>query len=219
MKRIIKGTEPAAFSRWKEQANADWTPVYPDLQNPEKRDLHRSLLQEQNFFCCYCGQTIALDSSHIEHFRPQEHYPEQALEYANLHASCLRETKPGNPLHCGHRKGNWFDEHAFIAPTEETCEQRFRYLLTGGIQPTKSEDSAASTMIEVLALDIAYLNQRRNEAIGSFFDDEFIMHTNDQELMEIITALRTAPAEKQVTFGHVLARYAEQLISPVKPHP
>lgn len=212
MKRIIKGTEPASFSQWKERANADWTPVYPDLQNLEKRELHGSLLQEQNFFCCYCGQKTGLDSSHIEHFRPQEHYPELALDHANLHASCLRETKPGNPLHCGHHKGNWFDEQGFIAPTEETCEQRFRYLLTGDIQPAVPEDDAASRMIEVLALDIAYLNQRREEAIGRFFDDEFITQTTDQELMNIITALRTAPPEKQIAFGHVLARYAEQLM-------
>lgn len=212
MKRIIKGTEPASFSQWKEQANADWTPVYPDLQHPEKRELHRSLLQEQNFFCCYCGQAITLESSHIEHFRPQEHYPELALEHANLHASCLRETKPGNPLHCGHHKANWFDEQGFIAPTEDNCEQRFRYLLTGDIQPAMPEDRAACAMIEVLALDIAYLNQRRKEAIGRFFDNAFITQTTDQELMSIITALSTAPPEKQIAFDHVLARYAEQLM-------
>ncbi|MFA1026710.1 MULTISPECIES: retron system putative HNH endonuclease [Pseudomonas syringae group] len=213
MRRVIKGTEPVSFTEWKASANEDWTPTYPTLQNPQKRDLHNRLLQEQNFSCCYCGREIELDSSHIEHFRPQEHYLPLALEYSNLHASCLRETAPGNPLHCGHYKGNWFDEDLHISPTEDDCEQRFRYLLTGKIQSTSHTDLPATTMIEKLALDIAYLTKRRQEAISGVFDEQFLSSASDAELNHLRDRLRSQAANNPISFGHVIARYAEQLLA------
>ncbi|EUB76871.1 Conserved hypothetical protein CHP02646 [Pseudomonas sp. GM41(2012)] len=212
MKRVIKGTEPASFTTWKSTANNDWSPTYSNLQNPQKRDLHTNLLQEQGYFCCYCGREIDASSSHIEHFKPQEHYGELALEYQNLHASCLRETKPGNPLHCGHRKGNWFDEAQHISPMDEQCELRFRYLRTGEIQPTVSTDLPATKMIEVLALDIAYLNNRRQNTIRLLFDEEFITQASEEELTRLVAAIRSTDIRDQKPFDHIIARYAEQLL-------
>jgi uncharacterized protein (TIGR02646 family) len=212
MKRVLKGTEPASFTEWKNSANDEWTPTYTTLQNPQKRDLHKSLLIEQGFFCCYCGREIDAASSHIEHFKPQEHYEELALEYQNLHASCLRETRPGNPLHCGHRKGNWFDEEQHISPMDEQCEQRFRYLRTGEIQSTESEDPPATKMIEVLALDIAYLNNRRQSTIRLLFDDEFITHASEEDLTHLVAVIRSTDICDQKPFDHIIARYAEQLL-------
>ncbi|WP_122279813.1 retron system putative HNH endonuclease [Pseudomonas syringae group genomosp. 3] len=213
MKRIIKGTEPASFIEWKASANEDWMPTYPTLQNPQKRELHNCLLQEQQFSCCYRGREIELDSSHIEHFRPQENYLPLALEYSNLHASCLRETKPGNPLHCGHHKSNWFDETLHISPLADDCEQRFRYLLNGKIQSNPPEDLPATTMIGKLALDIAYLTRRRQEAITGIFDEQFISSASESELMHLVQSLRSGDAGKQIAFSHVVARYAEQLLA------
>ena len=212
MKRVIKGTEPASFTTWKATANDDWSPTYSNLQNPQKRDLHTSLLQEQGYFCCYCGREIDAANSHIEHFKPQEQYEELALEYQNLHASCLRETKPGNPLHCGHRKGNWFDDAQHISPMDEQCELRFRYLRTGEIQPTVSTDLPATKMIEVLALDIAYLNNRRQNTIRLLFDDEFITQASEEELTYLVAAIRSTDIRDQKPFDHIIARYAEQLL-------
>lgn len=213
MRRIIKGTEPASFTEWKASANEDWTPTYPALPNPQKRDLHDGLLREQNFSCCYCGGAIDLCSSHIEHFRPQEHYLQLALEYSNLHASCLRDRKAGGVLHCGHYKGNWFDEDLHISPTEYDCEQRFCYLLTGKIQSTSHTDLPATTMIEKLALDIAYLTKRRQEAITGVFDEQFISSASDAELANLVDSLRSGTASTSIAFGHVVARYAEQLLT------
>ncbi|HWT68709.1 MAG TPA: retron system putative HNH endonuclease [Pseudomonas sp.] len=212
MKRVLKGTEPASFTQWKSSANDDWSPTYSTLQNPQKRDLHNSLLQEQGFLCCYCGREIDAANSHIEHFRPQEHYEALALEYHNLHASCLRETKPGNPLHCGHRKGNWFDEEQHISPLDERCELRFRYLHNGQIQPGIPTDLPATKMIEVLALDIAYLNNRRQNTIQRFFDETFVTQASEEELSKLIAAIRSPDLRGQNAFDHVIARYAEQLL-------
>jgi uncharacterized protein (TIGR02646 family) len=212
MKLVLKGTEPASFTDWKSSTNDEWSPTYSTLQNPQKRDLHDSLLREQGFFCCYCGRDIDTSNSHIEHFRPQEQYEGLALEYHNLHASCLRETKPGNPLHCGHRKGNWFDETQHISPMDEQCEQRFRYLQTGEIQPTALDDLSATKMIEVLALDIAYLNNRRQSIIRLVFDEDFIAHASDDDLTLLVSAVRSSEIPNQKAFDHVIARYAEQLL-------
>ncbi|NWE72671.1 TIGR02646 family protein [Pseudomonas gingeri] len=211
MRQVIKGTEPASFTDWKACANEDWQPTYETLQNPQKRDLHLRLLLEQRYACCYCGREIELESSHIEHFRPQEHFEHLALDYENLHASCLRETKPGNPLHCGHRKDNWFEEELHISPLEENCEQRFCYLLTGEIQAS-ANDACATKMIDVLALDIAYLNNRREEQLLGFFDNDFLINATEEDLHRTVAFFRSVENDRQVSFGHVIARYAEQLI-------
>ena len=212
MKQIFKGSEPASFTQWTASTNEEWEPTYSTLQNPQKRDLHNSLLLEQGYFCCYCGRDIDATSSHIEHFRPQETFDDLALAYQNLHASCIRETKPGAPLHCGHAKENWFDEAEHISPLEENCEQRFRYLLTGQIQAASTSDSAATKMIEVLALDIAYLNNRRQDAIERVFDPSFIEAANVEDFKTLMAVLRYTPLGEQQAFDHVIARFAEQLI-------
>ena len=212
MKRVLKGTEPASFTDWKSSANDEWAPTYPTLQNPQKRELHEALLQEQGSLCCYCGREIEAATSHIEHFRPQEQFEALALDYENLLASCLRETRPGNPLHCGHRKGNWLEEALHISPMDEQCELRFRYLQNGEIQPTDSEDLPAAKMIEILALDIAYLNNRRRDTIRRLFDDEFIASVSNEDLEHLVSVIRAASVSDQKPFDHIIARFAEQLL-------
>jgi len=125
MMHVEKNESPASFEQWKCQDNESWQAAYRNLQHPEKEELHRALLAEQAWVCCYCGREIDEKSSHIEHFRPQETYPERALDYRNLHASCIRETCPAMPLHCGHAKKSAFDESLHISPLDAGCEQRF----------------------------------------------------------------------------------------------
>ncbi|MBD9458109.1 TIGR02646 family protein [Pseudomonas sp. PDM05] len=149
----------------------------------------------------------------MEHFRPQEHFAELGLEYQNLHASCIRETKRGSPLHCGHVKGDWFDEAEYISPMEEGCEERFRYLLTGEIQATNTDDSPAAKMIEVLALDIAYLNNRRQSAIKRVFAPDFVAQAIDEDFKTLTKALRETALADQQAFDHVVARFAEQILT------
>ncbi|HFJ9781965.1 TPA: retron system putative HNH endonuclease [Stenotrophomonas maltophilia] len=170
MKHVQKQEAPESFERWKAQANDDWQPTYADLQNPEKAQLQEALLSEQGWVCCYCGRSIEQAHSHIEHFRPQEHYPDRVLSYDNLHASCIRETSPGTPLHCGHAKGNAFDEALAISPTTPGCEQQFRYTLDGQIIP---ENDNAAYMCNFLKLDIEFLNDRRAAVLQGVFDNDF----------------------------------------------
>jgi len=214
MKRVTKQAEPAVFTHWKAGANEAWQPVYGDLRNPEKRALHEALLSEQGHVCCYCGRTVSLADSHIEHFRPQETRKDLALAYENLHASCIRETSPGAPLHCGHAKGSALDEGLAISPLEADCEQRFIYSSRdGAIYPADRGDASAAYMVGLLKLDIRFLRDRRAEALMRVFDDEFVRSASDGELAQLARAFRTPDATGRMTsFGHVLSRFAEQLL-------
>ncbi|RMR16231.1 hypothetical protein ALP89_200142 [Pseudomonas syringae pv. persicae] len=68
-------------------------------------------------------------------------------------------------------------------------------------------------MIEKLALDIAYLTKRRQEAITGVFDEQFISSASDAELANLVDSLRSGTANTSIAFGHVVARYAEQLLT------
>lgn len=214
MKRVTKQAEPEAFADWKAKANEEWQPRYGDLQHPEKRALHSALLTEQGGVCCYCGRSISLADSHIEHFRPQEAREDLALDYGNLLASCIRETAPGAPLHCGHAKGSTFEEGLVISPQDVDCERRFIYSSQdGAIYPADKTDKSAIYMKELLKLDIGFLRDRRAEALKNVFDDEFVSSANEEELTRLANAYRTPDtAGRMTSFGHVLSRFAEQLL-------
>ena len=213
MKHVVKRTAPAKFEAWKSLAGETWQPSYPDLRNPEKKALHQALLKEQGGVCCYCGRRISLEDSHIEHFRPQELREDLALEYTNLFASCIRETKPGAPLHCGHAKGSAFDEVNHVSPLDPGCEQRFIYSLNGAILPTQVRDEAARYMSQLLRLDLEFLRNRRQEVLALVFDPEFLDTASDEELRKLADAYRTHDGDGNLEgFGHVLARYVEQLL-------
>lgn len=105
MKHIIKGQEPENFTKWKALENDDWKPSWDEnFQTPEKPVVHDALLNEQGYICCYCGMRITRITSHIEHLKPRSNYPNLALEYTNLIASCQGESEepPTVPVHCGH---------------------------------------------------------------------------------------------------------------------
>jgi uncharacterized protein (TIGR02646 family) len=213
MRFVAKGPAPADFDAWKAATTNQWTPGYADLRNPLKARLHDALLAEQGWTCCYCGRDIAQDDSHIEHFRPQASHPALALEFDNLHASCIRANQPGTPLHCGHAKGNAFDEALAISPCDSAVEQRFLYGLNGAILPAEASDPATRYMSTTLRLDESLLRNRRERAIREVFDALFLETATEDELRRLMAAFRLPnPAGQLPSFGHVVARYAEQLV-------
>ncbi|SDH61157.1 retron system putative HNH endonuclease [Paraburkholderia phenazinium] len=213
MRFVAKDREPDSLAAWKEQVNEEWTPSYPDLQNPEKRDVHLALLTEQGGTCCYCGRRISLEESHIEHFVPQEASEDLALEYRNLHASCIRALTPRLPLHCGHAKGQHLDLKRSISPLDPAYEHRFRYALDGGLLPANEADENARYMIDLLKLDIAALRNRREAILAGMFDNEFLASATDEDLEKIRETYRTRDGDRNFQdFAHVIARFAEQLM-------
>ena len=210
MKYVGKGQAPPAFELWKVQGDEGWAPAYGDLQQPGKGELHAALLKEQGWVCCYCGRRVHKVDSHIEHYRPQNSYPAQDLEYANLFCSRNTLVEPRFPLHCGQAKGGKFDEALHIAPSDPGCEQRFLYAADGQILPAAPGDNRAIYMIGLLALDGKYLRNRRQEALKGLFPDDFSFSVD--ELASICEAHRQPDADgKMRHLAHVIARYAEQM--------
>jgi uncharacterized protein (TIGR02646 family) len=210
VRRIVKCLQPESLELWIALGSENWAPNYKNLQNPEKRDLHLSLLREQGFTCCYCGQSIELNDSHIEHFRPQSIYADLALAYENRFASCIRELRPGSPIICGHLKDEQFDEEDFLSPLDPDIERKFSSTLNGNIVGLSG---SAEKMVGVLGLDQSFLVGRRSSALQSVFDVEFLLTASRTELKKIALAFRRIDADgKLAPFFHAIARFAERLL-------
>lgn len=186
MKQIIKNQEPENFREWKQLANNDWQPSWTGMPGDIKRSLHQSLIAEQGGICCYCGRRIDVSESHIEHFRPRgrNSFPELEIVYANLLASCQRDVQPGAPLHCGKKKGKWFDERLTISPLDAECEHRFCFGSNGPIFPLDEGDEGARETIEHLGLDIDKLRAMRKSAIEGVISE--LDALSDQDLDRLI---------------------------------
>lgn len=190
MKYIKKGEEPEKFAAWKALANDDWQPSWDNnFQAPEKPIVHDALLKEQGYICCYCGMRITKATSHIEHLKPRSNYPNLALEYTNLIASCQGESEepPPVPVHCGHQKKYWYDEKLMVSPLETNCGNFFKYLASGEILATDELDKkdAAQTTIEKLALNISKLQNMRRMAVEAILlDIDELTETEIQQLVQ-----------------------------------
>ena len=139
-----------------------------------RRVVRRSLMQEQGFICCYCESRISMDDCHVEHFRPREgnsgRYSDQQLLYQNMHCSCQGESDRGEPRHCRHKKGCWYDVNLLISPLDEDCEYRFRFSADGGISPRLEDDSGAEITIRKLGLDLPKLRALRAAALDVLYE-------------------------------------------------
>lgn len=214
MRYIKKSEEPESFAAWKGLANEEWTPSWEGLSNPQKTDVHNALLQEQGLICCYCGMRITKESSHIEHLKPRTTYPELALEYYNLLASCQGESEelPPEPVHCGHKKGKWYDQHLMVSPLEANCINFFKYNGDGEILPTEDSDKqdAAETTISKLGINIPKLTAMRREAIDGVL--LAIDGLTDEEIQQLAQGYAQPDADGRYTpfcdaIGYILNQY------------
>src|SRR5690606_34973565 len=113
--------------------------------------------------------------------------------------------------------GGNFEESKAISPLDLECEQRFIYSASNGaIYPSNKADESASYMAGLLRLDIKFLRDRRAEALKHAFDDEFVSSATDDDFRKLAQAYRQPDTDGRLTsFGHVLSRYAEQLLEHV----
>lgn len=202
MKYIKKGKEPEGFTNWKNLENDDWKPSWDDnFQSPEKPIVHEALLKEQGYICCYCGMRIDRKNSHIEHLKPRTAYPDLALDYTNLIASCQGESEqpPPQPVHCGHKKRYWYNENLMVSPLDANCENFFRYSGFGDILPTDESNKkvAAETTIEQLGLNIPKLTRMRRAAIEGIL--QAIDGLTNEEIEEFAEALKKPDTNGQCT--------------------
>jgi uncharacterized protein (TIGR02646 family) len=192
MRHIIKGPEPEAFVRWKND-NHGLDVVWEDLAPDAKRALRDALLEEQGYICCYCGRRIEADDAEqlphggqceeekkapiIEHLRPRSQFPELTFDYHNLLACCLggQGTKPRRLLHCDTKKGDWYDDELMVSPLNPCCDYCFVFRPDGMIGPTQDplKKHAAEETIERLGLAIDKLRAARKVALDTAFDEMF----------------------------------------------
>ena len=102
--------------------------------------------------------------------KPKGAYPEFELEYDNLLCSCqpliINDEKI---LTCGHKKGEYYDEHIFVSPLKQECEHKIRYSSSGEL---KGYDEAAEITIEKLGLNNYDLVRSRRYTIADFCRDK-----------------------------------------------
>lgn len=192
MKRIVKRPEPRSFSEWKGLINDNYQPDWNDMPGDVKRLLHRQLIEEQGWICCYCNCEIGHQTSHVEHLEPRNwdggqktQYRDCQFEYDNLMSSCGRNRQRREPLHCGAAKGSWYDESLMVSPLSARCEQRFRYSADGCIREASHNDEAAKTTIRKLNLHLDKLNRMRKGAIDGALDN--IDDLDSDDLRRLIT--------------------------------
>lgn len=166
MKKIIKNQEPQQLSNWKAHGNTSWTQLTRSL----KGVIHDALLREQGYICCYCESFVTSSDSHVEHFRPRSVYPAKEVDYQNLHCSCLRQLSRRQQRHCGHGKGNWFDEQRIVSPLQNGCDRRFIFNDQGEIAARNANDLAAKETITRLGLNLPKLISLRAAAVDALQD-------------------------------------------------
>lgn len=213
MRAFNKINEPISFIAWKQQETADWAPSYSILSGEPRRDLHKNLVLEQAGLCCYCGRAIQIENSHVEHFRPQGLYDNLALEYENLHASCIKQVERGVPLHCGHAKGSDFDEKKAVSPLDPTCDERFLYTGGGMVVARNEEDEGACYMISLLKLNNSLLKAGRMECLEGVFDEDFILNASNDDVNKLIAGFsRPNACGILPSFSHVIVGFAKGML-------
>ena len=155
MIRIIKGKEPDFWHDFKMKNPGI---QYDQLNDSEtgkqvRKNLREHLLQQQYKICCYCCRRIDLDNSLNEHIRPKAVYPKETMDYDNIIVSCAKDHKT-----CGPKKDNQYDEHLFVSPLDEDCEEHFAFFPNGDIVGLTEKGKYT---IKILGLDSYKLKQAR----------------------------------------------------------
>lgn len=184
MKRITKRPEPRDLRNWKQNQNGV-NCSYGETSAELKNTIKTSLLTEQGYLCCYTGIGINLDSSHIEHLKPQTLcHNHEDVDYNNMLAAYPAK----NAKRCdfgAHAKDNWYDENDLIHPLRPDCETKFTFSLEGEIYPREAGDKQAEKTIKQLRLDKPQLTELRKNAI-----DELLFPQN--ESISLAKARQTA---------------------------
>lgn len=177
-----------------------------------KKGTHDALLTEQGHVCAYCGKGPLTDrtDSHIDHFWPQSHFPDLALDYTNLYASCGPATERRAPRTCGDAKGNWFNpDNQDLFPSHPDCEYRFKYSGAGQVLPRRGEDSLARAVIKEFNLNDDILRVERRRVIAGLEEAVTGGEITAETISTEIEYWRSRIDGRHIPFGHVASRYLE----------
>ena len=171
MRWIQKLPEPDALTEWRARYSSDINFGYDLLRSSQEtiRTVTDALLREQGWLCAYTGRRIDTGTCHIEHLKAQTHCsPEETVAYSNM-VACYPSPNPERRTPYGaERKGSWpspSEQHLFVSPLDQTCEERFTFKLRGNMEARANNDQAAKTTIEKIRLDHGELVAFRKAAI------------------------------------------------------
>jgi uncharacterized protein (TIGR02646 family) len=171
MKYISKQSQPERLLAWihSKEGYEKGVPVvwsYNDMPSDVREAVKVSLIREQGALCCYTGRRITLETSHIEHLKPQDLcVNHEDTDYLNLLAAYPGSNDHEKCEYGAHAKKNWYKEHEFVHPRRRDCETRFSYRLDGKIAAHNKQDEAAKETISQLRLDHRKLEGLREAAI------------------------------------------------------
>lgn len=161
MRQIDKGAEPASLTAHRQTPHSNYDNYRP------KDGLRHALITEQRGLCCYCMGRIHNDplKMKIEHWRCQDLYPNEQLNYQNLLGACLGgKGQPRSKQHCDTRKDNanlqWNP-----ACAAHHIETRVRYEPDGSI---RSDDPVFDGQLDdVLNLNLAWFKNNRKSMLDA----------------------------------------------------
>jgi uncharacterized protein (TIGR02646 family) len=115
---------------------------------------------------------IDLESSHIEHLKPQavskaEGRLAETCDYSNMVTCYPRAHRAGDPevtFGAIFRADEWEKKH-FVSPLTASCESRIRFGTAGQVGPGRSNDEGAKWTITTLGIDDSRLTALRLAAI------------------------------------------------------
>lgn len=171
MRWIRKLPEPHALTQWRARYSSDINFGYDLLRGSQDtiRTVTGALLREQGWLCAYTGRRIDTDTCHIEHLKAQTHcLPEETVAYSNMVACYPSPNRKQKTPYGAEEKGSWphpSEQHLFVSPLDQACEERFTFNLRGEIREQTENDQAAKTTIEKIGLDHRELVARRKAAI------------------------------------------------------
>jgi len=172
MKHIVKSKEPQVLLEFKNEFKKKHGrgATYNDITHDVKRNLKFALSEEQHFICCYCMKRIKPHNSHIEHIKPQAHFPSETLNYHNLLVSC--NGMEDNNDNCGHKKGDWYNTNEFLTPLNRDCEKIFTYNVTGRMEASQKNGEVTITELNLNSLLLIRARKAMIELSG-LFDSDF----------------------------------------------
>jgi uncharacterized protein (TIGR02646 family) len=173
MKYIRKGAWPQSYRQWCKSVTGTVHEDYRQLDTGIKREVQGALIREQGALCAYTMCRICMDTSHIEHIKPEGICRSERagadLDYGNMLACYPRDGMRREWRYGAQVKGDWWEDDGadFISPLRADCEKWFSFDLRGEIRPVRRLPAAATT-IRVLALDHPTLTEDRKFVIEEF---------------------------------------------------
>lgn len=154
-----------------------------------RHEIRRTLVENQQSTCGWCGKKITLSSSHAEHIYPKSNptYASLTFEISNLIACCGNT----NSSTCGHHKQERILA-AWVHPYHTgDLESRFTYEIDGEMTPKPTIDpaekqDAVDTIDHLLNLNHSVLKSKREAQIADILTNDIYRGLSHDQIFAII---------------------------------